>query len=49
MDAKSDLCCAKTSGCDVSAAFLCMYGCVEGFEQEHEIKLPEDIASMMTA
>ena len=46
--AKSDLMVAKDKGTDVIASFRNDYKSVEDFEQKNNVKLPEDIAAMLT-
>ena len=46
--AKFDLMNAKNKGLDVIASFRSDYESVEAFEQENNVKLPEDIAEMLT-
>ena len=46
--AKSDLMVAKDKGVDIIASFHNDYKSVEDFEQRNNVKLPEDIAAMLT-
>ena len=46
--AKTDLTIAKRMGIDIIAAFRDGYKNVEAYEKRHRIKLPEDIALMLT-
>ena len=46
--AKSDLMIAKEKGIDIIAAFRNEYESVADFEQRNNVKLPEDIAAMLT-
>ena len=46
--ARSDLTIAKNMGEDIIALFHNAYASVTDFEQEHGVKLPEDIAEMLT-
>ena len=46
--AKADLITAKNMGLDIIASFHNEYASVEDFEQRHGVKLPEDIAAMLT-
>lgn len=46
--AKSNLTIAKNMGVDIIALFRNAYMSVTDFEQEHNVKLPEDIAEMLT-
>ena len=46
--AESDLTSARSKGIDITTAFSEMYRSVEDFEQKHEVKLPEVIASMLS-
>ena len=47
-EAKSDLTFAKSKGLDIIATFRNDYENVEQFEQKNSVKLPEDIAAMLT-
>ena len=46
--AKTDLLTAKKNGLDIIARFRLVYKSVEAFEQRHRVKLPEDIALLLT-
>ena len=46
--AKSDLTTAKNMEIDIIASFRNDYKSVTDFEQKHNVKLPEDIAAMLT-
>ena len=46
--AKSDLTIAKNMGVDIITLFRNSYSNVADFEQQHNVKLPEDIAAMLT-
>ena len=46
--AKSDLTIARDMGADIIASFHNDYESVPDFEGKHEVKLPEDIAEMLT-
>ena len=46
--AKSDLTVAKNMGEDIIALFRNTYASITDFEQEHGVKLPADIAEMLT-
>ena len=46
--AKSDLTIARNVGLDIIAAFHNVYGSVETYERANRVKLPEDIAAMLT-
>ncbi len=46
--AKSDLTIAKNMGTDIIASFREDYVSIADFEQKHNVKLPEDIAAMLT-
>ena len=46
--AKTDLTTAKRIGADIIAAFHNSYKNVEAFEKRHRVKLPEDIALLLT-
>ena len=46
--AKADLIIAKNNGLDVAAAFRKGYKNTAGFEWKHQVKLPEDIALLLT-
>lgn len=46
--AKSDLTAAENMGLDIIALFHHEYGSVANFEQKYGVKLPEDIASLLT-
>ena len=46
--ARSDLMIAKEKGVDIIASFRNEYADVEDFEQQNNVKLPEDIAEMLT-
>ena len=46
--AKSDLTAAENMELDIIALFHHEYGSVANFEQKHGVKLPEDIAAMLT-
>ncbi len=46
--AKSDLTIARNMGVDIIALFRNAYANVADFEQKHNVKLPEDIAAMLT-
>ena len=46
--AKEDLNSAKSKGLDIIAAFRTGYKNVEAFEKRHRVKLPEDIALLLT-
>ncbi len=46
--ARSDLTIAKNMGEDIITLFLNTYASVPEFEQEHGVKLPEDLAAMLT-
>ncbi len=47
-EAKSDLTTARNMGVDITAEFCNIYGSVAGFEQITGIRLPADIAAMLT-
>ena len=46
--AKSDLTTARDMGVDIIALFRILYSNVANFEQEYGVKLPKDIAAMLT-
>ena len=46
--AKSDLITTKEMGTDIVALFRKSYSSIEDFEQKYNVKLPEDIAAMLT-
>ena len=46
--AKTDLLTAKKNGLDIIARFRLVYKNVETFERRHRVKLPEDIALLLT-
>ena len=46
--AKTDLLTAKKNGLDIIARFRLVYKNVEAFEKRHHVKLPKDIALMLT-
>ena len=46
--AKSDLMIARNMGVNIIALFQNYYASVDDFEQKHGVKLPEDIAAMLT-
>ena len=46
--ARADLITAKNMGTDIITSFHNDYESIVDFEQKHEIKLPEDIAAMLT-
>ena len=46
--AKSDLTIARNIGLDIIAVFHNAYGSVEAYERANRVKLPEDIAAMLT-
>ena len=46
--AKSDLTTARNMGEDIIASFNFLYSDVADFERKNGIKLPEDIATMLT-
>ena len=46
--AKTDLLTAKKNGLDITARFRSGYKNVEAFEQRHRVKLPEDLALLLT-
>ena len=46
--AKDDLISAKSNGLDIIASFRNDYKSVEAYEQQHRVKLPEDIALLLT-
>lgn len=46
--AKSDLTTARDIGVDIIALFRILYSNVANFEQEYGVKLPKDIAAMLT-
>ena len=46
--AKTDLLTAKKNGLDIIARFRLVYKNVEAFERQHGVKLPEDIALLLT-
>ena len=48
-DARSDLTEAKSKGHQVQTTFHRMYGSVAHFEQRHNVKLPSDMAIMLTS
>ena len=47
-NAKDDLIIAKSNGLDIIASFRNDYKNVEAFEQQHRVKLPKDIAFLLT-
>ena len=47
-EAKTDLTTAKRMGVDITAAFHNSYKDVETYEKRHSVKLPEDIALLLT-
>ena len=47
-DAQSDLTVARDKGIDIIAAFRNDYSSVQDFEQRNEVKLPADLAEMLT-
>ena len=47
--AKTDLTIARDMGVDISASFSNDYGSIANFEKENDVKLPEDIAAMLTS
>ena len=46
--AKTDLITAKNMGKDITVVFNIFYPNIADFEQKHNVKLPEDIAAMLT-
>ena len=46
--AKEDLTTAKNMGWDIIDSFRNDYESVKDFEQKHNVKMPEDIAAMLT-
>ena len=46
--AKTDLSTAQNMGVDIIDFFRILYSNVEDFERKHNVKLPEDIASLLT-
>ncbi len=46
--ARSDLTIARNMGVDIITLFHNAYASVDDFEQKHGVKLPEDIAAMLT-
>ena len=46
--ARSDLTIARNMGVDIITSFHNAYASVADFEQDHDVKLPEDIAEMLT-
>jgi len=46
--AKSDFTIAKNMGVDIIALFQNSFSSVADFEQKHEVKIPEDIAALLT-
>ena len=46
--AKENLTTAKNMGADIIDSFRNDYESVKDFEQQHNVKLPEDIAAMLT-
>ena len=46
--AKSDLTIAQNMGVDIITSFHNVYASVADFEQKHNVKLPEDIAALLT-
>ena len=46
--ARSDLTTAKEMGMPIAAFFSCMFGSVSNFEQKSHVRLPDDIAEMLT-
>ncbi len=46
--ARLDLTAAKSEGFDIAEVFCRLYKSVEGFEQKYNVKLTEDIVSMLT-
>ena len=47
-EAKSDLTVARAMGINIIAMFLNDYASVSDFERRHRIKLPEELAEMLT-
>ena len=47
-EARADLTIARNMGVDIIALFHNAYASVADFEQKHNVKLPEDIAAMLT-
>ena len=47
-NAKSDLMIAKDKGVDIVASFCKTYESAENFERKNNVKIPEDIAAMLT-
>lgn len=47
-NAKSDLMIAEDKGVDIVASFCKTYESAENFEQKNNVKIPEDIAAMLT-
>ena len=47
-NARSDLTVARSKGFNIATSFQEMYGSVEAFERQFRVKLPADIASMLT-
>jgi tetratricopeptide (TPR) repeat protein len=47
-DVKSDLTTARNMGVDIIALFHNLYSSVADFESRHGVKLPEDMAGMLT-
>ena len=47
-EARKDLNTARIKGRDIIEAFQDDYANVEGFEQKHNVKLPADIAALLT-
>ena len=45
--AKSDLTMASEKGMNISAFFLSDYSCIEDFEKQYGVELPEDITAML--
>ena len=46
--AKSDLTIARNMGVDIITSFHNVYASVADFEQKHNVKLPGDIAALLT-
>ena len=47
--ARSDLVAARNRGVDIAAFFSSMFGSVSNFERHYHVRLPDDIAEMVTS
>ena len=44
---RADLTTAKDKSLDIVSLFRALYGSVDGFEQQHQVQLPKDIADLL--